>query len=317
MQILDEQRSLKQYLSEVRDRRITLVSAFASDTEALLDTLLANGNRLDLLVGTSNSFTSPAFIEHCLLHGGTALRLAVDFRYQASIHWNLCLIEPNQVLLGSANFTDIGMGLSRDTCVVIEDAALYAQYLQKIAVLNAAPGVLVCSDAPAFEAALEDYTLTHRRMQAGLARTSEYADGESWLGDESNQSLPLFIWYSDHARQSEVQAQRYLASSGDGEGWDEVREFFTYECAEGALPYEEGDVVLTARCNGSNIGFYTFDRILYRDGMYYIYAYRKKRYTQPFKLDAIKDRLKERIPTWYEESRTALERAQLVRLLQS
>ena len=315
MEILDHQDNLEGYLSELVDKRVTIVSAFASGTEPLLGALRENGNQLDIVVGTINSFTSPDFIDFCVNEADEGLSLSVDFRYQGSVNWKLYLIEPDVVIVGSANLTQVGLSLVRDTCVVIQDADLYQSYWDKVQALKATDGVMACSHSQAFEDALEEYRVNHRRMQAGLARTSEYLDSESWLGDDSNQSIPLFIWYSDHSEASENEARKYLKSSSDGVAWDDVREFFTYECAEGALPYEEGDVVLTARCNGSHIGFYTFDRILYRDGVYYIYAYRKKRYSMPFKLEGAKDRLKEAIPSWYEESRTEINRTDIARFI--
>lgn len=315
MQILDSETNLAAYLGAQCGKKITIVSAFASSSEALVDTLCQHGNQLELLVGTINSFTSPDFIEHCSNAAGANLALWVDFRYQLSVHWKLYLIEPDIVILGSANFTEIGLSLVRDTCVVLTDAALYQAYLAKVEALKATERVLACSPSKAFDDALETYKWNHRRMQAGLARTAQYLDGEAWLGDESNQSIPLFIWYSAHTEKSSEEARKHLNASSDGVAWSEVREFFTYECVAGGLPYEEGDVVLTARCNGTHIGFYTFDRILYRDGVYYIYAYRKKRYSQPFKLEGAKERLKDVIPTWYEDGRLEINRADILGLI--
>ncbi|MHC5351418.1 hypothetical protein [Metapseudomonas furukawaii] len=315
MEILDYEDSLETYLGDLGGRKITIVSAFASGTEALIDQMIENDNQLDILVGTISSLTSPDFIEHCLNEANPALQLTVDFRSQASVNWKLYLVEPDTVILGSANLTQVGVSLVRDTATVITDAALYDAYLARVQALKAVDGVMPCVASQAFEDALDVYRQSHRRMQAGLARTAEYLDSEGWLGDDINQSIPLFIWYSDHSEQSEEVAREHLKASSDGVAWDDVREFFTYECAEGALPYEEGDVVLTARCNGSHIGFYTFDRILYRDGTYYIYSYRKKRYTQPFRLDGDKELLKESIPSWYEDGRTEINRADILRIL--
>ena len=315
MKILNAQHSLKQYLEQVSDKLITIASASASETESLIETLVEKGNRLDLLVGTINSFTSPDFIDFCVRDTDARVSLHVDFRAQNSVHWKLVLIEPDVVILGSANFTEIGLSLTRDTCTVIQDAVLYADYLASVTAVKGIEGVMLGEDSPAFDEALEEYRQRHRRMQASLARGAQYLDGESWLGDETNQSIPLFIWYSDHSDESEEQAEAFLHASSDGVAWDDVREFFTYDCAEGVLPYEEGDMVLTARCNGTHIGFYTFDRILYRDGTYYIYSYRKKRYTQPFRLDGDKELLKESIPSWYEDGRTEINRADILRIL--
>lgn len=315
MEILDNESDLAAYLGGQRQRRITLVSAFASSTESLVDSLLQNGNQLEVVIGTINSFTSPDFIEHCSSEAGPNLSLWVDFRYHQSVHWKLYLIEPDIVILGSANFTQIGVSLVRDTCVVLSDASLYQAYLTKVELIKSSARVLSCTNAEEFEGALESYKVAHRRMQAGLARTAQFLDGESWLAEESNQSIPLFIWESAHTAKSRGKAQEHLSASSDGVAWSEVKDFFTYECDEGELSYEEGDVVLTARSDGAYIGFYTFDRILYRDGVYYIYAYRKKRYSVPFKLEGVKKRLKAAVPNWYEESRIEINRADISEII--
>ncbi|MNR32495.1 hypothetical protein D3C85_1500870 [compost metagenome] len=49
--------------------------------------------------------------------------------------------------------------------------------------------------------------------------------------------------------------------------------------------------------------------------MYYIYAYRKKRYAMPFKLEGDKELLKEAIPVWYEECRTEINRTDILRVI--
>ena len=311
MEIMDHEKNLAAYLEKQSGKKITIVSAFASSTESLVDSLRQNGNQLDIVVGTINSFTSPGFIEHCNRKVGTNLSLWVDFRYHESVHWKLYLIEPDIVILGSANFTQIGVSLVRDTCVVLSDASLYEAYQVKVQHLKSSDQVLTCTQSQVFEKAMESYKLNHRRMQAGLARTARFLDVESWLGEESNQSIPLFIWDLAHTPESRDEALKHLSATSDDVAWCDVEEFFTYECVEGELPYEEGDVVLTASCNGAHIGFYTFDQILYRNGVYYIYAYRKKRCSVPFKLEGTKKRLKEVIPAWYEDGRIEINRADI------
>ncbi|MFA0648524.1 phospholipase D-like domain-containing protein, partial [Vibrio cyclitrophicus] len=63
-----------------------------------------------------------------------------------STHWKLYLIEPNVVIIGSANFTALGVSLKRDTLVFLESEDLYNEYLTKVENLKSSPLVLNCQE---------------------------------------------------------------------------------------------------------------------------------------------------------------------------
>ena len=68
-----------------------------------------------------------------------------------------------------------------------------------------------------------------------------------------------------------------------------------------------------------NLVLYTDDMLLlislHRDGTFYMYELRKKRYNYPFKLDDIKDQLRLKISDWYEEDISELDRDDIEELL--
>lgn len=86
MERLDTENDLENFLLGQCERSITIVSAFASGTVGLLESIAAK-NDVEVIVGTINAFTSPKFIDEArkLLRR----RLWVDFRGNSSIHWKL------------------------------------------------------------------------------------------------------------------------------------------------------------------------------------------------------------------------------------
>ncbi len=121
MKILTSEENLNEFLEGLQNKDVVIISAFASGTEEVVDALLNQGNKLELLIGTINSFSSPEFFEHCKKIADDRFSMSIDFRYQNSIHWKLYLVKPDTVIIGSANFTTKGLSLERDTCVALND----------------------------------------------------------------------------------------------------------------------------------------------------------------------------------------------------
>lgn len=314
MKILKKNDNLAFVLKSLRNQKITIISAFASGTEDVVDSLLQNNNNLELIIGTINSFSSPNFFDHCISRYGKKLSLIVDFNYQNSIHWKLYLIEPSTVIIGSANFTKTGLNLFRDTCVVIEDKLLLNSYKEQVESIKASDNVIGYRQKQ-FSHHLQKYRSIHRRMQAGLARTTQVSNGLEWLEEETNQLIPLFIWDSIHSKDTIKKAHELLDENDPEESKSEIRDFFTYSTNEGELPYEQGDVVLCLKNTGAYIDFYSFDRIIYKDGMNYIYSFKRKRYLRPFRLDSeIKNEIKKRVGGWYDSELTELDRSKIISL---
>ncbi|MGD7034919.1 phospholipase D family protein [Methylotuvimicrobium buryatense] len=317
MKILNNEENLASFLEDIREREVTIVSAFASGTESVIDLLLDHGNRLELLIGTINSFSSPDLFDHCKNIANDNFSLFVDFGYQSSIHWKLYLIEPETVIIGSANFTVTGLSLMRDTCVVIENKTLLESYIKELAAIKSSNNVVSC-DGAHFEDYLQKYRENHRRMQAGRARSVRAGDGNEWLSAEENQLIPVLIWDSRHTKDTIEEAHKLLKEDSDEEPASMLRDFFTYDCDEADLPYSQGDLVLCMNSKGSYADFYSFDRILHEDGINYIYSYKQKRYTRPFRLsNEIKSEIKNRVGDWYEREITELGRAEIQDVIKS
>jgi hypothetical protein len=319
MKPLNIKRNLASYLKNIKKRKVSIVTAFASGTEELLNSIIKNDNKIDLIIGTINSFSSPKFIDHCLNIENKNFSAFVDFRYENSTHWKLYLVEPNIVILGSANFTNVGVRLSRDTCVVIEDIELHRAYTQEISKLKKSDSVLGLGDSKEFNVQLDKYRLRHRRMQRGLGRSSQCENISKWLENESNQTIPLFIWKDSHSKETIKEAHELIEDKKSSISISDIREFFTYESLENELPYEQGDIVLCTNSTGSYIDFYSFDRIIHRNDMNYMYSYKSKgkQYMRPFKISKeTKVAIKESVPMWYDKGLTELTRNELYDLAQ-
>lgn len=317
MKILNNNMNLATFLESICKREVIIVSAFASGTENVVDLLIKQGNRLELLVGTINAFSSPDFFEHCKNIKNDKFSMSVDFGYQNSIHWKLYLIKPATVIIGSANFTNTGLSLTRDTCVVIENKTLLENYIKELATIKSSSNVVSC-DEKRFQNDLQKYRENHRRMQIGRARTVQASNGDEWLTEEENQLIPVFIWDSRHAKSTIDKAHGLLSEETDEMPASILRDFFTYECNEADLPYSQGDLVLCMNSNGSYPDFYSFDRIIHKEGLNYIYSYKRKRYARPFRLsDEIKSEIKNRVESWYEREATELGRSEIQDLMKS
>jgi hypothetical protein len=318
MELLDQTNTLEQLLGSIKEKKISIVTAFASGTENLIQQLLDNNNQLELIIGTINAFSSPKLIDFCSKCDSKNISTFVDFRYQNSIHWKLYLVEPNQVIIGSANFTTIGIKLTRDTCVVIHNKELFDNYATKITELKANEAVIKVEDSREFNRAFNKYRLMHDRFQAGMVRSKQYETLTQWLEDDTNQSVPLSIWDSMHSPKTIERSNELLKEHKEDVSESDVRDFFTYDCDENDLPYKPGDVVLTVKNTGAHLGFFTFDEIIYDEGRHYIYSYKRKRYLSPFKLNTEeKGKLKILVPELSEKELIILDRSLLEGLVPS
>lgn len=315
MKILDINSDLEKTLKSFSNRKIKIITAFASGTEDLIRDLLKQDNSVEIIVGTINSFSSPKFIESFENNDNEKLKLYVDFRYESSIHWKLYLVEPNITIIGSANFTKTGVCLKRDTMAIVENDSLYGEYLSKIETLRENPDVVDVENKNIFNDLFGIYCEKHKKMQKALSKATQYNEPEDWLNNDINQTLPLFIWDSNHTEETDQKAYDLIEKSDIEITREGINDFHTYECAENKSLYDEGDIVITASHKGSYIKFESFDRIIYDDGTCYIYSFKKKKYKYPFKLDRIKKELKNKIVKWYKEEVIEIHRDDLSSLL--
>lgn len=287
MKILNNEQSLFHYLTSLSKKKITIITAFASGTENVIAQLLANNNNIELLAGTINAFTSPDFIRFCRDNFQEAFKTYIDFGYELSTHWKLYLIEPDIVIIGRPNFTTTGLSLSRDTCVVIDDKNLYVQYIGFFNNLKNSQKVIPVDREAKFCSYFEKYCEIHSRMQAGMVRAKHYDTLEAWLEDESNQFLPLFIWHSELSKKEELYANQLYSNKVQQElkiGIELIDDILQYKAEEDELPYQQVDVVLCAKDNGSYLEFRTFDTVIFQNGFHYIYVHKNRNRTIPFDL---------------------------------
>lgn len=321
MNILEEEHNLESYLLSFKNRNITIVSAFASKTEDLAKSLIAKNKSLHLIIGTINAFSSPKFIEYCsqlTYNNKTNQRFSfyVDFGYSKSIHWKIYLISPNITVIGSANFTNIGIQLKRDTCVAIEDKGLYESYISKVDNLTNRQK-LITPNNRLFKKEFENYVLLHRRNQSAMAGIKRYSSVRDWLNDETNQGLPVFIWGRTHTKEEKKIFGDLLGSTTPHYTMEDVRDHFSYTSSIEEMPYKIGDVVLCSRSDGEHLGFFVFDHIVSKNGINYIYSYKRKTYHRPFNISEIKPSLKESIPSLFDEGVTFIDRYKIEELLYS
>ncbi|MNQ36973.1 hypothetical protein D3C85_505050 [compost metagenome] len=306
MERLHNENDLAKFLLKQRKRKITIVSAFASGTAKLLRSIVA-ANDVEVILGTINAFTSPSFIDEAK----TLLkrRLWVDFRGNASIHWKLYLISPNTVIIGSANFTNQGVALGQDTCVVIENTDLYNDYQQQLEVLKKERQVMA-PGAPDFDAALERHREQHNRNQAALQtaqqasryvserRTSKVPSFDVWV-QQGFLTIPLFIWEKNHSQEEKDEVSKimrdqdavvtHIAGRTKKPADSAARLFrdFLSEESNGPRPsFDPNTIVLATKPSGAYMRFMQLDIIVRnaqrkRDLMIEL---PKARYMQPFEI---------------------------------
>lgn len=294
MKILDNKNNLKDFLLKQYGKEITMVSAFASNTEKVIQELVKQENKIKLIIGTINAFSSPVFfkkIREQIQKNEGNLSLSVDFGYENSIHWKLYLIKPATVIVGSANFTDIGLKLERDTCVIIKDESLYDSYVSKIETLERGKNILDSHDAD-FKKQLEAYEAVYERVQFRRINGGRTINIEQWLKEEANQRIPVFIWHSYLSDEEDKEAEELFNKSMiELENPPELSDTFLTDPDR----YHEGDVVLCMGPKGKYLRFYIFDKIIRnKHGRDYVYSYKRDGRTRegkfsPFTLD---DKLK-------------------------
>ena len=239
MKILSEKMSLKKVLEDIRGKTVCIVSAFASGTEDDVDLLIKNNKRVSLVVGTINSYSSPLFMRHCAKKKLKEFDFSVDFRAEKSTHWKLYLVSPKTVIVGSANYTKLGLTLYRDTCLKIDDQKLYDEYLGKYMQLQK-KNLVVNSKDKRFNGLLEKYSAIHREQQRSIGRTTANLSADAWIKSEVNQTIPIFIWSDNHTKETREMAEKLIEQETRDISRNKIREFFRYEAPQGELPYSEG-----------------------------------------------------------------------------
>lgn len=307
MERLHTENDLEKFLLKQCRRSITIVSAFASGTVTLLKSIAAE-NDVEVIVGTINAFTSPTFIDDArtLLHR----RFWVDFRGNNSIHWKLYLVSPDIVVIGSANFTKQGIGMGRDTCVVIQDGHLFEEYQQQLKILKRESDVMD-GGSFGFDDALARHREQHNRNQAALqiaqqgtqstsrSRTRKVPTFDEWA-KQGFLTIPLFVWDEPHTLAIKAEAVRIMhdqdgltghvagsASKPIDPEAQTYRDFLT-EASDGSKPpFDPNTVVVATKANGAYMRFMQLDVVVRKAdlGLDFMIERRKGRYAHPFEIN--------------------------------
>ena len=327
IKIVDSRRDLEKYLSSVKNTRIDIAVAFASKTESLVEKMLKNGNRVNLILGTINYFSDPVFIKHCQLIAQkkrSRLNFAVDFRGHESIHWKVYLIAPDTVIIGSPNLTTTGITMERDTAVAISDKRLYKTYLSLLAKLARDQQIVGCRENR-FEHLFSDYEEQHHRFPprvTGITSSKRRSDSApsfaNWLKQDTAQTVPVFIWERDISPQEKKLFRTKIVPkvAPKLDSSDDVRIVGVYEGKKKEQVYHSGDVVLTLKNNGKYARFELADFVLYGAGNWWLCGIKRKRFLKPFTItNKFAKALSRNANNWYEEDKDHLDSEDLRKLV--
>jgi len=313
VEIFDKLSDLERLFDSIDNSKVTIVSAFASGTESVVKNL-ATTNKVELIIGTINSFSSPKYIENLIELKAKNLSLYMDFRYGMSTHWKLYLIDPDIVLIGSANFTSLGISLKRDTLVRIDSESLYNEYISKVENLKS-ESLVLNSKSEEFNQKFNLYRQSFIESQSANQSGKTKSNLQTWLVDDHNQAIPLFIWDSEIEPETYEQAFVLIEDKEPEVESKESYRLSTYNCKPNELPYLEGSLVITMNEKGSYAKFERFDRVLYKDGVHYLYSFKGKRKNSPFDLAEISSGLKLIANELYENEQTVLYRENIEMLM--
>lgn len=333
--IIDADGDLNTLLRSIKNTRIDIVTAFASKTEDLVDSLLEAGNQVTLLVGTINYFTDPMFIKFCrdkARNNKTDFSFWVDFRGNNSIHWKIYLIAPDTVIVGSSNFTSTGLSMKRDTAVAFRGGPLYKRYRTLLSKITSQSKV-VKQDSPNFSQFLIDYEKQHRklinrRQDVTLKKRKLFKlpSFQEWFTEDTAQILPIFVWKWNipHAEKKlfrqKIQPKALSFISKDKYKASKLELHLIGSCEGGPrkAPYHDGDLILTVKDNGGYPQFEEADRVIYYGHIWWLCRLRGKHITAPFDLSKdVKRILKENAKGWFEEDKTCLDSKDLRKLANS
>lgn len=322
-QILDEAASLETTLRSIKNSRVDIAVAFASKVEALIDTLLGNGNAVSLIVGTINNFTDPAFIRYCQKLSKThpkKLNLFVDFRGDKSIHWKLYLAGSDTVIIGSPNLTATGISMKRDTAILIQDAVLHQSYLTRIINLKRDYNAdILHSQHADFERKLKEYEIAHRKTFGQMftsqplnigAKNKPAVDFLEWVAQEKSQILPLFIWgRSATDEEQKLFEKQVIPILSEGE--ENIGEFYIVGAYDGSpkkQDYNNGEIILTMKISGYHLQFDLADVVTYAQGKWWLCGLMSHPFYEPFTLTSeLKKIIRQKRYAWADAEKTYLD----------
>ncbi|GIK36385.1 MAG: hypothetical protein BroJett011_02180 [Chloroflexota bacterium] len=322
VEIIGPENDLGTFLKSIKKSKVDIAVAFATKTENLITTILNNGNKLALTVGTINHFTDPVFIKHCselAKHNPLDFEFSVDFRGDDSIHWKLYLVEPDAIVIGSPNLTMTGLSMKRDTAVCFRDEKLYQDYLSLLYKLRQHESVIKSADYR-FENFLTDYEKQHRkiivRSLPDTQITPDYLsqglpDFIDWLTQDKSQVLPIFIWMGEvppeEVETFEKKIKPTMISDGDKTIIDSIYLMGVIEAEKNEQPYHNGEVLLIMKHSGAYIRFDKADVVIYGMGRWWLCGFANKKFDIPFTLTSeLKSVIKNKCGSWLKANKTYL-----------
>lgn len=318
MHILNDDETLSQYLSEVKDQNIYIVSAFANGTEDIIKKLIDQNKHVELIIGTINAFSDINFIDFCVeqAKNNKNFDFYVDFRYENSVHWKLYTVSPNLIIIGSANLTIKGLSLSRDTCISVKNQILYNDYLKKIDELKNIPEV-VNSKSSDFSKKLKKYKEVHKKTASCHIYNFPELSLKEWLNSEHCYDLPLFIWDSYLSEDQVDYITTEVEQISPNQKFDPDKQCLLID-GEDKEDYPQGCIILAMNKNGNYISFFKCDVIIPDSSSTDLFLIDFSETTKdPFKLEPnIKRNLKKKASKWYSNDKHQLSRKDLKELIE-
>lgn len=279
----NKKKDLSQQLLSYKNKEIVIVSAFVSGIKDHLIKLIKANKFVRLYTGVLMGFNNPKeLLELSEIAKDSKYKkkfcFGVNFDESTSLHWKVYLISPDEVLIGSSNYTNVGIHQDRDIVLGIHDEEVFGKlysHTLKTEEYTKATDTL-------FEQKLREYELNYEKKHLKDSK------------NEINKRFPLFVWDKeiDNKEKKEilnklnVQGQT-LSKSIDGSSGEiknkDIRDYFSYD--KGAHDFREGDWVIATKSNGAYLDFYQFDRIFSDKETTYAISLKKKRYNRPVVLD--------------------------------
>ena len=156
-----ENSEMVEILESLKNQHIVIISAFVSRVSNLLQTMLENGNYVELYTGTLHYFNNPFYMKELakLCEEYDEFTFNVNFNPNTSTHWKVYAIGCKDLYVGSANFTYTGISLKRDTLLEVKNSELCTEYLKETK-----NDCYTSSKDPLFVEKLEKYTAAYRRQ---------------------------------------------------------------------------------------------------------------------------------------------------------
>lgn len=263
MEILDKEKNLKDLLDSYKKKDIVIVSAFVSGIFNHLKTLIKRNKHVSLYTGVLNSFNNPRELKQIykLAKKNKKFDFYVNFNRKTSTHWKLYLISPSTVIIGSANYTEVGLETIRDTMLHLKKSEIYEQYKNKI---------------------LLDKNYCNSKCEDFITKLNEYKGEykESYARDNANEvnvEIPLFVWGHDIPEKKKKKilqkANELYKDFGENIERSQVRDFFSVPGNK--VLYSEGERVFCVSHEGKYPSFYYFDRIFFDDGYTYMISLKR------------------------------------------